>query len=40
VIRTSDAYRFIDPLDRDPGRLGYKSENPTGPEKQEVKRET
>src|SRR5215471_5787330 len=28
VIRTSNAYRFIDPLSREPGRRGYKSENP------------
>jgi hypothetical protein len=39
VIRTSNCYRFADPLDREPGRQGYKSENPTGPEKQEVKEE-
>ena len=29
VIRTSNGYRLIDPLDRAPGRKGYKSENPT-----------
>jgi hypothetical protein len=23
VIRTSNGYRFLDPLDRDPGRRGY-----------------
>jgi hypothetical protein len=32
VIRLSNAYRFIDPLSREPGRKGYKSENPTGPQ--------
>jgi hypothetical protein len=28
VHRTSNGYQFLDPLDRDPGRRGYKSENP------------
>ena len=31
VIRVSNGYRFTDPLDREPGRKAYKSENPTGP---------
>jgi len=47
VIRTSNAYRFIDPLTRlrqgaggpDPGRKGYKSENPTGPPELNLKKE-
>jgi hypothetical protein len=38
VIRTSNAYRFIDPLDREPGRKAYKSENPTGPLNREKKK--
>jgi hypothetical protein len=32
VIRTSNGYRFTDPLDREPGRKAYKSENPTRPQ--------
>jgi hypothetical protein len=39
VIRTSNAYRFVDPLDRQPGRKGYKSENPTEPLSQEKKKD-
>jgi hypothetical protein len=39
VIRTSNAYRLIDPLTRDPGRKGYKSENPTGPPELKLKKE-
>ena len=35
VIRTSNGYRFLDPLDREPGRRGYKSENPSRPQNQE-----
>jgi hypothetical protein len=31
VIRISNGYSFSDPLDREPGRKAYKSENPTGP---------
>ena len=31
VIRTSNGYSFADPLDREPGRKAYKSENPTRP---------
>jgi hypothetical protein len=31
VIRISNGYSFTDPLDREPGRKAYKSENPTGP---------
>ena len=38
VIRTSNGYRFIDPLSREPGRRGYKSENPTEPPNQDLKR--
>jgi hypothetical protein len=38
VIRTSNAYRFIDPLSREPGRRGYKSENPTGPQNRDLTR--
>ena len=35
VIRTSNGYRLLDPLDRDPGRCGWfacKSENPARPQ--------
>jgi hypothetical protein len=32
VHRTSNGYTFVDPLDRDPGRRGYKSENPSRPQ--------
>jgi hypothetical protein len=39
VIRTSNAYRFIDPLDRQGGRRGYKSENPTRPPNQEKQKD-
>jgi len=28
VHRTSNGYRFLDPLEREPGRKTYKSENP------------
>jgi hypothetical protein len=36
VIRTSNGYRLLDPLDRDPGRRSWcKSENPTGPQNPE-----
>jgi hypothetical protein len=32
VVRTSNGYQFLDPLDREPGRRVWcKSENPTGP---------
>ena len=37
VIRTSNGYRFPDPLELQPGRRGYKSENPTGPQNQDSK---
>ena len=37
VIRTSNAYRFIDPLGLQPGRRSYKSENPTGPQNRDLK---
>ena len=36
VIRTSNAYRFIDPLDRQLGRRGSKSENPARPQKRDL----
>jgi Helix-turn-helix domain len=39
VMRASNAYRFIDPLDRQPGRKGYKSENPSGPLNREKKKD-
>jgi hypothetical protein len=39
VIRTSNAYRFIDPLDREPDRKGYESENPTRPQNQDLNSE-
>jgi hypothetical protein len=33
VIRTSNGYQFLDPLDREPGRRSWcKSENPAGPQ--------
>ena len=38
VIRTSNAYRFLDPLEREPGRRGWracKSENPARPQNRE-----
>jgi hypothetical protein len=38
VHRSSNGYRFIDPLSRQSGRRGYKSENPTGPQNQDLKR--
>jgi hypothetical protein len=32
VVRSSNAYQFLDPLDREPGRWAWcKSENPAGP---------
>jgi hypothetical protein len=37
VHRTSNGYQFLDPLDRDPGRRGYKSENPARPQNRERK---
>ena len=40
VIRTSNAYQFLDPLEREPGRRGYvacKTENPARPPNQERK---
>jgi hypothetical protein len=39
VHRTSNGYRFVDPLDRDPGRRGYKSENPSRPQNREKKKD-
>jgi hypothetical protein len=38
VVRISNGYHFFDPLERQPGRRGYKSENPTGPQNPELKR--
>jgi hypothetical protein len=40
VIRISNGYSFGDPLDREPGRNAYKSENPTQPQKRDFKKET
>jgi helix-turn-helix protein len=40
VIRTSNGYRFADPLDREPGRKGYKSENPARPQNRFIKPST
>jgi hypothetical protein len=37
VIRTSNAYRFVDPLELQPGRSGCKSENRTEPQNQDFK---
>jgi hypothetical protein len=38
VIRTSNAYQLLDPLERDPGRRAWcKSENPTGPQNRDFK---
>jgi hypothetical protein len=40
VIRTSNGYRFLDPLEREPGRRGYvacKTENPARPQNREKK---
>jgi hypothetical protein len=40
VVRTSNGYRLLDPLDREPGRRGWfrcKSENPAQPQNQEKK---
>ena len=39
VVRTSNAYRFLDPLDRMCGRKACKSENPTGPQNQDKNQE-
>jgi len=40
VIRTSNGYRFTDPLDREPGRRGWcKSENPAGPQNREKQKD-
>jgi hypothetical protein len=40
VIRTSNAYQLLDPLQRDPGRRAWcKSENPTGPQNRDFKSE-
>ena len=40
VIRTSNGYRFADPLDRDAGRRVWcKSENPTGPQNREKQKD-
>ena len=40
VIRTSNAYQFLDPLDREPGRRVWcKSENPARPQNLEKKKD-
>jgi len=39
VIRTSNGYRFVDPLDREPGRRSYKSENRSRPQNRVKKKE-
>jgi hypothetical protein len=39
VVRTSNGYRFIDPLGREPGRRGYKSENPARPMNRDLKKD-
>ena len=40
VVRTSNGYRFVDPLEHEPGRrIWCKSENRTGPQNQEKKTE-
>jgi hypothetical protein len=39
VHRTSNAYRFLDPIDREPGRKTYKSENPPGPQNREKQKD-
>jgi len=38
VVRTSNGYRFVDPLENEPGRRVWcKSENPTGPQNLDLK---
>jgi hypothetical protein len=37
--RTSNGYRFFDPLEREPGRNGYKPQNPGRPINQEKKKD-
>ena len=39
VHRTSNGYRFLDPLEREPGRKTYKSENPAQPQNREKKKD-
>jgi hypothetical protein len=39
VHRTSNGYQFLDPLAREPGRRGYKSENPLRPQNREKQKE-
>ena len=39
VIRISNGYSFGDPLERQPGRKTYKSENPTQPQNRDFKKE-
>ena len=39
VHRTSNGYQFLDPLAREPGRRGYKSENPVRPQNREKQKE-
>ena len=39
VIRISNGYSFSDPIDREPGRKAYKSENPTRPQNLDLNKE-
>jgi len=39
VVRTSNAYRFLDPLPRMQGRKPAKSENPTGPQNRDLQKD-
>jgi helix-turn-helix protein len=39
VNRTSNGYTFVDPLEREPGRKTYKSENPARPTEPSLKKE-
>jgi hypothetical protein len=40
VVRISNGYSFGDPIDREPGRKAYKSDNPTRPQNRDFKKET
>jgi helix-turn-helix protein len=37
VVRTSNGYRFVDPLEREPGRKSRKSDFRTGPQNRDLK---
>jgi hypothetical protein len=39
VVRTSNGYTFTDPLERELGRKTYKSENRSGPQNQDLKKD-